>query len=57
MDLSRFFIISLAVEVVFMPLLSFLILKRPFFSHYILCIIFSILGIVMSEITVLNNPE
>lgn len=57
MDLIRFTVISLGTEIIFMPILSFLILKRKFFPQYFLALIFTIFGVLINELMIIKNKD
>ncbi|KRX00548.1 hypothetical protein PPERSA_04569 [Pseudocohnilembus persalinus] len=50
MGLARFLVYQYAAEIVFMPLFSFKILKRPFFGHYYGILLCAALGIVLTDV-------
>jgi predicted ABC-type exoprotein transport system permease subunit len=53
----RFLVYSFATEVVFLPLLSHFILKRPLFSHYIGAVFAVIAGVLVQDLlSVFRNP-
>lgn len=57
LTLIRYIIIIGATETILMPLLSWFILRRPLFLHYIISIIFALLAIVMDEFIVFERTS
>ena len=57
MSIFRFIILSYATEILVMPILSYFVLRRELFGHYIVAFIVAILGYLIHDLIMIDRAS